>query len=98
MKRKSLWELTINSKSSSAGNVESMVTNLAIGDALKIKMKNLKIIRKRKDMNKTIKNSMVCATIAVQKGVSVRIVRHRKTAIIKILRKWKEPLTEMRMI
>ena len=44
------------------------------------------------------KISKECATIAVRKGILVKIVRHVKTAIIKILKKWKELLMEMRMI
>ena len=55
--------------SSDAGNVQSMATNLAIGDALKIKMKKKKIIRKQKDTNIKIKNSKKCANIVVRRGI-----------------------------
>ena len=37
----------INNTNSGAKNVESMATNLAIGDALKIKMKRKKMMRKQ---------------------------------------------------
>ena len=43
--------LIISNISSGAENEESMATNLVIGDALKIKMKKMIIIRKQKDMN-----------------------------------------------
>ena len=69
LKKKKDWGLIISSVSSSARNVESVVTNLAIGHALKIKMKKIKIIRKQNDMNMKIKNFMECATIAVRKYI-----------------------------
>ena len=55
LKKKKHWVLMISNISSSARNVESLATNLVIGDALKIKMKKMKIIRKQKDMNVKIK-------------------------------------------
>ena len=54
---------------SNARNVESMAINLAISYALKIKMTKMKIIRKQKDVNIKIKNSMKCATIAVRREI-----------------------------
>ena len=69
LKKKTCWWLIISSISSSARNVESMDTNLAIEDAQKIKYEKMKIIRKQKDMNIKIKNLMECATIAVRRGI-----------------------------
>ena len=46
-----------------------MVTNLVIGDVLRIKMKTIKIIRNQKDMIIKIKNLKECATTAVRKGI-----------------------------
>ena len=69
LKKKKLWGVIIISIISSARNVESMATNLAIGDVLKIKMKKMKIIRKQKDMNIKTKNLMECATIAFREGI-----------------------------
>ena len=59
----------ISSISSSARNVESMVTNLAIGGVLRIKIKKMEIIRNQKDMIIKIKNSKECVTTAVRKGI-----------------------------
>ena len=65
---KKCWVLIISNISSSAGNVESMATTLAIGNVLKIK-KTMKIMRKQKDMNIKIKKSKECANIAVRRGI-----------------------------
>ena len=51
LKKKKRWSLIISNISSSAGNVESMATNLVIRDALKMTMKKMTIIKKQKDMN-----------------------------------------------
>ena len=50
------WVHMISNISSGAGNVASMATNLVIKNALKIKMKKKKIIRKQKNMIIKIKN------------------------------------------
>ena len=56
----------INNSNSGAGDMVSMATNLAIGDALKIEMKEKKMIRKQ---NIKTENSMESATTAVRKGI-----------------------------
>ena len=86
---------TISSISNDAESVVSTATNLETKDALKIKMK--KIIRKKKNMNTKTKNSMGCATIVNRKCIRVRTVGCQSMAIIKNLRKQKEPLMGMRM-
>ena len=50
------WMHIVNNTNSSAGNVASMATNLVTEGALKIKMKQKKIIRKQKDMKIKIEN------------------------------------------
>ena len=69
LKKKKHWTLKKSNISSNARNVESMATNLVIGDALNIKMKKIKIMRKQTDMNIKIKKLKECATIAVRKGI-----------------------------
>ena len=59
----------VSSTSSGAENVASMATNMVIDDALKIKMKKKKIIRKQKNMKIKPKNLMEYATIAVRRGI-----------------------------
>ena len=60
------WVCTKNSTNSSDGDVESMATNLAIRDALKIKMKKKMMIR---EQNIKTENLMGSATIAVKTGI-----------------------------
>ena len=93
-KEKALKKLIISNISSNAGDVESMVTNLVIGDVPKIKMKKKKM--KRKSSIKT-ENLKEYATTVDKRGILVRTVGCIRMAIIKNLRKQKEPLTEMEM-
>ena len=83
LKKKKHWALIMSNTNSIARNVESMATNHTIGDALKIKMKMMKMIRKQKDLNMKIKSSNEFATIVVRSGIRVRIVEHRQMEIIK---------------
>ena len=83
---------TINSRGNDAKGLESMATNLAIGNAPKIMKKRKKAKRKTITM---IKNLMIYVITVVRKGILVGIVGLEKTAVTKILRKRKEPLMEM---
>ena len=56
----------INNINRGDGDVESMVTNLAIGDVLKIKMKKKKVIR---IMNTKTESLMELATTAAKRGI-----------------------------
>ena len=77
----------INNTNSGAGDVESMATNLAIGDVLKIKMKEKKMKKKSNIKIESLKEE---PTTVDRRGVG-----HRKTAIIKNSEKQKRPLMEM---
>ena len=46
-----------------------MATKLATKDALKIKMKKKKVMRKQKNMKIKTENLMECATIMARKGI-----------------------------
>ena len=86
--------LIISNINSGAGDVESMVTNLLIGNVLKIKMKEKKMIRKRSIKTESL---MEFATTVVKKGILVETVGRGRTAIIKNSRKQKKPLKETKM-
>ena len=58
----------ISNISSGAGDVETLATNLAIRDVLKIKMKEKKMIRIR---NTKTENLMESATTVVKMGILV---------------------------
>ena len=84
----------INNIRSDAEDVESMATNLAMGDVPKIKMREKKIKRK---WNTKIENLKEFTTTVDRRGILVGTVWRGKTAIVKNLRKQKEPLTETEM-
>ena len=71
--------LIISKINSSAGDVESIATNLAIGDVLKIKTKEKKMIRER---NTKTENLMAFATTVVKKGIFIGTVGRGRTAKI----------------
>ena len=81
----------INNISKDDGNVENTVTTLVIGDVLRTEMKKKKIKRKS---NIKIGSLKEYATTVDTKGILVRTVECRKMAIIKNLKKQKEPLME----
>ena len=56
-KKKKHWVYIMNNTNSNVRNVARMATNLATEDALKIKMKKKKIIRKQKDMKVKIEKN-----------------------------------------
>ena len=82
----------INSISKDAGDVETTVTILVIGDVLRTEMKKKEM--KRKSSIK-IGNLKEHATTVDRKGILVRTVWRQETAIIKNLKKQKERLIEM---
>ena len=73
--------LIISSTSSNARDVESMATNLAIGDVSKIKMKKIKMKRK---LSIKSESSKEFATTVNKRGILVRTVGCIRTAIKKI--------------
>ena len=74
--------------------MESTATNLETGDVPKVRMKKKTVKRK---MNIKIRDLKEYATTVDRKGIRGGIVRHGETAIIKNLKKQKEPLMETEM-
>ena len=95
MKNKKHRMHTINNTSSNTSEVESIATNLVIGDVLRLKMKKKKIKGK---LNIKIDSLKEYSFTVDRKGILVGTVGRRKTAIIIYLRKQKEPLMETEML